>query len=66
MCLGTHLYKTHLDEVHDHVPLTAVTDEVPREVVDQPIIDGLIGELDSVLQEVVALVELIPEEQVRL
>lgn len=55
---------TDLNKIHDHVPLTAITDEVTRQIVDKPIVNGLICEFDGVLEEVIALVQFIPEEQV--
>lgn len=55
---------THLDEVDNHIPLATVADEVSRQVANQPVVNGSVGKLDGVLQEVVAFVQLVPEVQV--
>ena len=57
---------THLDEVDYHVPLTTVTDKVPNEVTNEPVVERPVRLLQRGLEVVIGLVELVPEEQVRL
>jgi hypothetical protein len=56
--------KAYLEQIDNHVPLTAVANEVIREEVDQAIIDGQVRILDRKLEVIVRLVQLIPEEEV--
>jgi hypothetical protein len=56
--------KAYLEQVDSHVPLTAVTNGVFREEVDQAIIDGQICILDRKLEVIIRLVQLVPEEEV--
>lgn len=60
------MHSNHLKNVYDHVPLTAVADETARELVYNAIVQRLVRKLDSLLQVIVGLVQLVPEEQVGL
>jgi hypothetical protein len=53
-----------LKDVDNHVPLTSVTDEVVRKEVNQSVIKRKFCVLNGKLKVIVALVELIIEEQV--
>ena len=58
--------RTDLEQVHDHVPLAAITDQLVSEVLDQTVVNGQFCVLDGELEVVVGLVQLVPEEDVRL
>lgn len=53
-----------LEDIHNHVPLPAVADEILRGVEDNAVIDWEVGVLDGELEVVVGLVQLVPEEQI--
>mmetsp|Transcript_17594 Transcript_17594/g.36791 ORF Transcript_17594/g.36791 Transcript_17594/m.36791 type:complete len:302 (-) Transcript_17594:392-1297(-) len=55
-----------LDDVDDHVPLSAVADGIGQQVRDEAILHLLVGRRDDVFQEVIALLELVVEEEVGL
>jgi hypothetical protein len=55
-----------LDQVVHHIPLAAIADGVGEHSLHQPALQVLVGQVDDVLQEVVGLLELVPEEQVGL
>ena len=55
---------TDLEEVHDHVPLAAIADELVSKVLDEAVIDGELGILNGKFEVVVGLVQLVPEEEV--
>ncbi len=48
--------ETHFDQVDNHIPLTAVADQVAREVVYESVVQRSIRELNRQLKIVVALV----------
>lgn len=56
----------YLQNVHCHIPLTTVADQVPSQVVDKTIVEWSVRELNGKLEVVVGLVEFVPEEYVRL
>lgn len=56
----------YLKDIDGHVPLTAVADEIGRQESHQPVIKWPVGGLDDKLEVIVSLVQLVPEEQVRL
>ena len=58
--------KTDLEQVHDHVPLAAIANELVSEILDEAVVDGELGVLDGKFEVVVGLVQLVPEEEVRL
>ena len=58
--------KTDLEQVHDHVPLAAIANELVGEILDEAVVDGELGVLDGKFEVVVGLVQLVPEEEVRL
>ena len=56
----------HLKYVNSHVPLSAITDHVTREVINEAILKWTSSFLDGQLKVVIGLVQLIPEKYVRL
>jgi len=60
------VWRRYLEDIDDHVPLTTITDEIVRQEVHQPIIEGLVGVFNREFEVVVRLVQLVPEEQVGL
>ena len=60
------VWRRYLEDIDDHVPLTAITDEIVRQEVHQSIVERLVGVLNGKFEVVVGLVQLVPEEQVGL
>jgi hypothetical protein len=62
------LDKVYLKDVDDHVPLATVSAEIRSvgQEINQPIVERLFGIFNSEFKIVVGLMQLIPEEQVRL
>ena len=58
--------KTDLEQVHDHVPLAAIANELVGEILDEAVVDGELGVLDGKFEVVVGLVQLVPEEEIGL
>ena len=56
----------YLKDIHGHVPLTTVADEIPGKVVDESVIQRQVCILNGELKIVVGLVQLVPEEEVLL
>ncbi len=54
------------NQVHRHVPLTAVADRVGEQEVDGAVVDGAVSRLDDGLEQVVGPLELVPEVNVGL
>jgi hypothetical protein len=55
-----------LKQVHDHIPLSTVTNQVTGQVIDEAVVERPVSKLDSQLEVVIGLVQLIPEEEVGL
>ena len=60
------MLERYLKDIDDHIPLTAIADEVIRQKVHQTVIKRLVGVLNGEFEVVVGLVQFIPEEQVGL
>lgn len=54
------------DKVGDHVPLAAVADGGGKELLDEAAVEGVGGGVEHALEEVVGLLQLVPEEEVGL
>ena len=39
--------KTDLEQVHNHVPLAAIANELVGEILDEAVVDGELGVLDG-------------------
>ena len=57
---------THFEEIDDHVPLSAVADEIATKEIDETIIEREVCVLKRELKVIIRLVELVVEEQVGL
>lgn len=53
-------------DIDYHVPLTTVGNEIAREMVDEPVIDGKVRVLNHELEIIIRLVQFVPEEQIGL
>ena len=54
------------DEVHRHVPLTAVADRIAEQEADCAVVDRAVGGVDDGFVEVVGSLEFVPEVDVGL
>lgn len=57
---------TYLEQVDNHVPLTTIADKVVSEEINQSVINRSVGILNREFEVIVGLVQLVPEEEVRL
>ena len=58
---GKHIY---LQKIDSHVPLTAIADDIARQMAHETVVERDVGMLDRQLEVIIGLVQLVPEEQV--